>query len=160
MKLIISSIVFCVVFFFSTINVAAQNVERLIELGKRSENAGNFKRARIHYQKAILKEASSVEAHVQLAQLELLTGRYQRAFSLSQDILELDASNWQALKLSGDFYLHQKDYMSAMDYFQRLMQEHPDMPYGYLGKSHVLSALGQEDAAEELRAQVKKLTSE
>ena len=89
-------------------------------------NEGRFESALPYFEKAIAADRNNDEAHRMKGQALMMLGRLQDATDSVIDALNINPQNVWSLILMGNILIKQRDIESAMRYYEKALQYHPD----------------------------------
>jgi Flp pilus assembly protein TadD len=105
----------------------AENFERLMGSGRGSFEKGDFTNAVRYYQQAVKLAPESLDAHLNLANALLLTGRSESAVGECQRAIDLDQNDPAAYYVMGCAYLRQNQAEKAVQAFQQSQKIDPSV---------------------------------
>lgn len=89
-------------------------------------NEGRYEAALPYFGKAIAVDKDNDEAHRMKGQALMMLGRYQDATDAVVDALNINPRNVWSLILMGNIFARQRDIESAMRYYEKALEYHPD----------------------------------
>ncbi len=105
---------------------SAEEVRAWIDAGNRHWEAGDLDRAAASYRSAIEQDASSVDAHMKLAGLQIARQEYRAGVETFQQAISLNPDNANAFIGMAIGYLHLGDHALAYAALEEALRIEPD----------------------------------
>jgi len=149
----------------------ADNYEINLRLGWLYYLSKDYTRSEGHYKKAILLEASSVEARFGIVLPLSAQGNWNQVVTVYSEILKYDPNNSIANYRIASIFYNRKDYTNAVNYISRVIKMYPfdydsNLLYGKTllaqgktaeAKKFIEKALEYNPQSDEAKAVMKKL---
>jgi tetratricopeptide (TPR) repeat protein len=100
------------------------NPENNFWRGQVAENMKNYNQAETDFEKAILRNNQYTEAYLALANLRLVTNKYDAAMETCNTLLNIEPGNNDALLLRSHIYARLAEYSKAIDDISKVLATH------------------------------------
>ncbi len=127
------------------------------EVALQLANLARYQEARPFAEKALQKDATLVEAHNLLADIDSRSGDYQSALGRYQRAKDLDPKNVTALRGVAESLIRLKRLPEALSELQQAIELQPQNAGLYFSLTQVYTRLGQRKEADEAAANYQKL---
>jgi tetratricopeptide (TPR) repeat protein len=150
------AVIMCLASFTFSLSAAALTK---VQLAEEAVKARDYRKARILFHQLIRERPGNAHHYTQLAKLEQLTGKRDKAFKIASQALTIDPAQQDAMLVVAQIALSRGDTESALEHFQRLVDLYPEDQRAYQGLSTVYSQRGQDDQSAAARKAAANIIS-
>ncbi len=150
--------------FAKALGVAQQGAERFpedgrfqFEMGNQLSNLGRYQEALPYAAKSVQLNASLVEGHDLVGDLEFRRGEYDQALASFQKAKDIDPTDLEALRGIGQTLVRLKRYDEAVAALNDAIPVHPQEAEFYYDLSQAYVRLGDREKAEQASAKFQQL---
>lgn len=152
------TIVVLLTMFFLLSNFEYSYSDTDIDMGKVALKNNRLEQAKQYFLAALRRNPDSVEAKLELAKLYRKDSRnYEIEETLVRQVLEIDPTNIEGLRLQGEIYYSNEEWMLASTIYKKILSIYPDDYAAHVNLSVILRELGDYEGVRRLSENMEKM---